>query len=316
MIGRRENAWWLNRNWPARIALWVACVACVAEAAPSCFAQETAGGDSRGADRKAIGALHDAFIKAFEARDAEALSGYWTAEGVYENERGVGVQGREALAKVFGAFFDKTPEIKAEMRADSITFVGKDLAMAEGKVVVRRGPVQPATRARYSALLAREEGKWRLAKMTETVADEPNLDDLAWLIGEWASVKGEGAEIRTTYAWSPNKKFIYVDFVLKEKNLTLAGKQMIGIDPATGQLRSWTFEADGGVGTGSWRRDGDHWVIEVDGHLADGRTLTETNVLRRVGDDATTWQSVERELDGAAFPDLPPVKISRVKSAK
>jgi len=83
--------------------------------------------------------------------------------------------------------------------------------------------------------------------------------------------------------------------MIKEKNLALSGNQVIGVDPATGLLHSWTFESDGGVGEADWSRDGDHWVLDADGTLADGRSLTETNVLRRVNEDTFTWQSVEVE---------------------
>ena len=95
----------------------------------------------------------------------------------------------------------------------------------------------------------------------------------------------------------------------------LSGTQVIGVDPATGELHSWTFEADGGVGEADWSRDGDHWVLDAAGTLTDGGTLTETNVLRRINDDTLTWQSVDRLLDDETIPDLAPVKVSRIKSA-
>lgn len=275
-----------------------------------------AAADARAADRAAIAAMHDSFVKAFEARDAAALAGHWTTEGEYENEAGVTVQGRDALAKGFAFFFAKTPEVKAEMKPAALRFLGRDTAAGQGTVTVRRGPAEPATRARFDALIVREEGRWRLAKLSESPADEPSLDDLAWLIGQWKTSRGEGAEILTTYTWAPNKKFIHVDFTLKEKTLSLSGKQVIGVDPATGRIRSWTFEADGGVGVGDWSRDGDHWTIEASGTLVDGRSLTETNVLRRVNDDTLTWQSVNRLLDDEEFADLPPVKVTRVKAVK
>ena len=130
---------------------------------------------------------------------------------------------------------------------------------------------------------------------------------------EWKSVTGEGAEIRTTYTWDDNKKFINVQFTLKEPTLNLSGRQIIGVDPATGGIRSWTFEANGGVAEADWRHDGDHWVLDSDGTLPDGRTLKQTNVLRRINDDTITWQSVDRLLGDEKIPDLAPVKVTRIK---
>jgi uncharacterized protein (TIGR02246 family) len=271
---------------------------------------------ARGADRAAVRAAVEAFVKAFEARDPKALAALWTDEGEYKNERGLTVQGREALEKGFAAFFARTPEIKAEVRPGATRFLSRDTATEDGTVTVRRGPASSATRARYHALLVREDGRWKFARLEESAEEEASVDDLAFLVGEWTSTSGQGAEIHTTYSWAANKKFLHVQFSIKEKQLTLSGDQVIGVDPATHALHTWTFEADGGVGEADWERDGDHWVLDATGTLADGRTLKETNVLRRVNDDRLTWQSVNRTLDDEELPDLAPVKVTRVRPVK
>jgi len=272
-----------------------------------------AAADARNEDRAAIRAALESFVKAFESRDAKALAAHWTAEGEYQNEAGATVHGRGALESGFAAFFAKTPEVKAEIQPESLRFLARDTAIGEGSVTVRRGPAEPSTSARYRTLLVREEGRWRLAQLSESPNDKVSIADLDWLIGEWKSTGGQGAEIRTTYAWAPSKKFINVQFSIKEKDLALTGTQVIGVDPATGAIHSWTFEANGGVGEGEWSRDGDHWVLDVAGTLTDGTTLTETNILRRVNEDTFTWQSINRLLDDSEIPDLPPVKVARVK---
>jgi uncharacterized protein (TIGR02246 family) len=272
--------------------------------------------DARIEDRAAIRAALESFVKAFESRDPKALAAHWTAEGEYQNVGGATVRGREALEKGFAAFFAKTPEVKADVQPESMRFFSSNSAIEEGSVTVRRGPTEPATKARYSALFVREEGRWRLALLSESPGDEASIGDLGWLIGEWKSASGGGAEIRTTYSWAPNKKFIHVHFTIKEKDLTLSGTQVIGVDPATSGIHSWTFEAEGGVGVADWSRDGDHWVLDAAGTLANGSTLTEANILRRVNDDTFTWQSINRMLEDAELPDLAPVKVTRVKPEK
>lgn len=272
--------------------------------------------ESRATDREAIAAMLASFAKAFQTRDAEALAGHWTEQGEYDNDSGLALQGRDTLAKGFAKFFERTPEVTAELRAESLKFLGRDTVQGEGVVLVRKGPASPTTRARFSALLVREDGKWRLARLSESSDNQLSIAELGWLIGEWRATKADGAEIHTTYAWSANKKFIQVEFSLKENELALAGKQVIGLHPADGQFHTWTFEADGGVGEAVWQRDGDHWTLEVSGTLADGRQLVETNILRKINDDTLTWQSVNRRLDDVVIPDLPPVKVTRVKSKK
>jgi uncharacterized protein (TIGR02246 family) len=256
------------------------------------------------------------FVKAFEARDAKALAAHWTAEGEFTNVAGDTVRGREPLEKGFSAFFAKTPEVKAEVHPDSLRFLSSGLAIEEGSVTVRRGPAEPTTKARYDAHFVREDGRWLLAQLSESPGGDASIDDLAWLVGEWKSASGQGAEIHTTYSWAPNKKFIHSRFTIKEKDLELSGSQVIGVDPATGSLHTWTFEADGGVGEADWNPDGDHWILDAAGTLADGSTLTETNILRRVNNDMFTWQSIDRLFDDAELPDLAPVKVTRVKPGK
>jgi hypothetical protein len=50
--------------------------------------------------------------------------------------------------------------------------------------------------------------------------------------------------------------------------------------------------------------------------LADGSDTTAQNLMTRNGDDGFTWRSVKRTLDGEMLPDLPAVKVARVKGGK
>ncbi|MBX9791205.1 MAG: SgcJ/EcaC family oxidoreductase [Pirellulales bacterium] len=271
---------------------------------------------ARAKDSAEIRELLTSFAKAVEARDAKALAGHWTAEGEYHNAQGVRANGRDALEAGFTTFFAKTPEVSADLQAASLRFLSADSALQEGTVTVHRGPAAPTTRAHYSALLVREQGKWRLAMFSESERDESPMEDLAWLIGQWKSAAGEGVEVQTTYSWDANKKFIHAQFAVKGKERAASGHQVIGVDPETGELHSWTFEANGGIGEADWNRDGDHWLLTATGTLADGSSLAESNILRRVNEDTFTWQSIDRQLDDAPLDDLAPVKITRIKTEK
>ncbi len=268
---------------------------------------------ARSKDIAAVRTSMDSFAKTFELRDAKALATHWTAEGQYRNAEGITIKGRAALEQAFGAFFAGTPEVTAKVQSESLNFLSSDSAVDEGSVTVQRGPTEPATHAHYSATLVREEGKWQLAMLVETAKDESAMEDLSWLIGTWKSASGEGAEILTTYTWEPNKKFIRVQFAIKERDLELSGSQIIGVNPTTGAINTWTFESNGGVGETEWSRDGEHWMLDATGTLANGDTLLETNILHRVNDDTFTWQSIDRWLDDNELADLAPVKVTRIK---
>lgn len=273
--------------------------------------------EPRSKDLAAVRQAMESFRKAFESRDAKTVANHWTAEGEYHNEQGVTVRGKDELTKGFAAFFAKTPEVRAEIKPSFTRFLSRDTAVEEGVVTIRSVSAAPVTTARYNALLAREDGKWLIAQMDESPAEHaPSIEDLRWLVGEWKTAVGSAAEVHTVYSITSNNNFIHAQFSIKEKALALRGDQIIGVDPASGSLHSWTFEADGGIGEADWLRDGDHWVLDVVGTLADGRTLIETNILRRIDDNNFTWQSINRLMDDQELPDLPPVKVTRIKPAK
>ncbi len=271
-----------------------------------------AGAPAAGGAEPGVEAVLQSLVKAFETRDAKALSEHWTAQGEFQTATGVELKGREALTQAFQQFLARQVDLSAQIEDAKVRVLSSDSAIEEGIMSVRRGPTEPAERARFSALLVRDAGAWKLARLVETSLDENSLEELDWLIGEWRSSPGEDVEIHTTYAWDENHTFIQVHFSRGEKELTLAGRQVIGVDPATGQIHTWTFEADGGIGQADWTRDGDHWVLESAGTLADGSQLSETSVIRRIDQNSCTWQSVNRTLDGERLPDLPPLKVTRV----
>ena len=302
----------MSRSSIQRISIVSVILLCQSAFLIEAFAQEAAA-DPHQKDRDAIASFMQSFVKSFESRDAKQLAAHWTTEGEFENAFGVVVQGQSALEGAFAESFAKTPEASAKLQQESLRFLSKDSAIQEGTVSIRRGPTQPSTEANYSASLIREDGKWLLTQMTESPFDEVSMENLEWLIGEWKGSSGQEAELLISYAWEPNKKFIRVKLSRTEKDLVITGTQVIGINPATGQLHSWIFEADGGIVEAVWSRDGDSWVLSASGTLADGQTILETNVFRRIDDDTITYQSIGRVVDDVQRADLPPMRVTRVK---
>jgi uncharacterized protein (TIGR02246 family) len=268
--------------------------------------------EDRAADRAVLAEAMKGFVRAMESGDAKALANHWTAGGEYIADDGTAVRGRTALAKAYANFFAKNPKLKLEIDRDSLRFLSRDSAVEEGHFQVRKDPAEAPVHARYSALHVREDGKWLLALLREWPAEGASLRDLGWLIGSWEA-KRDGLEVRTVYEWDENKVFIKVHFTIKEGDRTLTGMEMIGKDPATGQIRSWIFGGHGGVGDVVWERDGQKWVQQAEGVQPNGSKHRATNVLTRLGNDAFTWQSIQRTEDDEELPDLPPIKVTRVK---
>jgi uncharacterized protein (TIGR02246 family) len=279
--------------------------------------ERAAGGEDRAADRAAIATTFQQLLKALGKGDADAVASFWTDTGEYIDDEGEIIRGRKALAAAYKKFFAKTRGLQVQGKASDLRFLGQDAAVAEG-VFDRQGAKElPATSARFTALLVREKGKWRLAQLREEERGEPaSLDDVKWLIGDWVA-KTPDREVSVRYAWDPKKVFMRGRFAVREKGKeVLSGEQIIGRDASADTLRSWVFDSEGGFGSGVWERDGKQWVVDSEGVQADGTTTSSVNVLTPVDADTFTWQSRDRSAGTDAKPDTVPVKVTRVKKNK
>jgi len=251
------------------------------------------------------------FVRAFNKGDAKSLAALWTEEGEYIDDDGTTYRGRAAIQEVYADFFAKNPKRKLEINIESIRFVSSNSAIEEGFATSLVGKNRNTTR--YSTLHVKENGKWLMAVVREWSSQESGLVQLDWLIGSWASNSKDGEVVTTTYTWDENKKFIRGRFTIKGKKSSLSGTQIIGQDPRSGQIRSWLFSAQGGFGEATWSYDGKRWLQDAAGVEGDGTEVTATNIMTPLGKDAFSWQSVDRTIDGDEVPNIPPVKVTRVK---
>jgi uncharacterized protein (TIGR02246 family) len=265
----------------------------------------------RPADQDGVKAAVAALAAGFGKGDAKAVAALFTPDGEYTDDDGTTVRGRAALEKDYAEFFTKSPGASVEVDVDGVRFPSRDTAVVDAHFKVRRAKGEQVV-SRGSILYAREDGKWLVAILREWGGDGLSLRDLEFLIGTWET-KQPGTTVSTRYEWTANKSFIRCHFTVAHDVKSVGGVQMIGKDPATGGLRVWTFEDNGGIGDSEITRDGKKWVFTARGTTADGRVLTATNLLTPTDADSFTWHPVQRALDGEALPDLVPVKVTRVR---
>jgi uncharacterized protein (TIGR02246 family) len=273
---------------------------------------EAASPADRPTDRAAIRDALKSFLAAFEKGDAAATAAHMTTGAELMAPDGMTFHGRDAIQKAYAELFAKHPKHTVTVEPESLRFTSRDTALEEGHMTVVRAKDDPGI-YRYVALHVREDGKWQLAVLRNDETEDATLRDLEWLIGTWET-KGPDAEARTTYEWMGDKTFIRSQFTIREKDKTVTGTQMIGLDVNTGDLRTWTFGADGGFGEGTCTRDGNKWLFVSSALLADGSTMTATNILTPIDRDSFTWQPVDLTIDDEPVENLPPVKVTRVKT--
>jgi uncharacterized protein (TIGR02246 family) len=263
-------------------------------------------------DEAAIRKATADFIKVVENGDAKAVAASWTEEGEYIGADGTTIRGRPAIEAAYAKLFAQKKNTKVDITIDSIRFPSKDTAIEEGYAKSYKGDSEQPTSSRYSVLHVREDGRWLMALLREWPDEGVSLRDLDWLIGTWEA-KTDDANVRTTYEWDAKKNSIRCQIAIQGKGRKGSGMQLLLKDPRAGQLRSWLFDDDGGFGDSTWKRDGKRWVIDATGVQADGGELTAKNILTPIDKDTFTWQSTERTLDGDELPNIPPVKVTRVK---
>jgi uncharacterized protein (TIGR02246 family) len=269
--------------------------------------------EERPADRAAIEKALDEFAAAFKKGDGKVVAALWTPSGEYISDDGTTFIGRAALEKAYTEFFAKNPDNALDVEVISVRFPSKDTAVVEGYCKLHKGKKKDLVVSKCSFLYTREDGKWLIAIAREWPSDGLALRDMEWLIGTWEA-KRDGTVVTTKYEWTANKSFIRCHFSITKDGKTQSGMQMIARDPSSGLLHSWTFEDDGGIGETSITRDGKKWVHAASGTTADGRELTAMNILTPIDSDSFLWQSVDRSIDDEDLPDLPPIKVTRVKA--
>ena len=257
-------------------------------------------GDDRDTDRAAILAVMKSLREAIAKGDAKAVAATWTSEGEYTADDGTTLHGGEALEKAYVEFFKKNPKVTLDYESESLRFVSRETAVGEGYATLHSVPSEPPTVSRVSTLFAREDGRWRIALLREWPDEEASLRELSWLIGSWSS-KEDDHPVQTTYEWEGEKAFIRARFTVEFLEKPTSGTQMIGKDPSSGALRSWTFESTGGFGEGTGR-DGNQWLVDATVVLPDGGRLTATNILTKIDHDTFTWQSTQRHFEDEVFP--------------
>jgi uncharacterized protein (TIGR02246 family) len=263
----------------------------------------------RADDQAAVRKRTEAFLEALPRGDAKEVAAFWTATGEYMHGEGLTIRGRSDIEKAYAEDLKSKKPGTIELQSESIRFLSDDTAIQEGTFLVKRPNPADETRSRFSALYVREKGQWSFALLREW-SEGPSLQELAWLVGTWAS-KSDGAEVRTTFEWTEDKTFLRGRFSVKRESHTVTGFQVLALDPATSSIKSWTFEGDGGLGEAVWTRTDKGWSAKTTGVTAEGEKVTATTTLTPTDENSFTWKSTGRLIGGEKAPDVGPVKVVR-----
>ncbi len=269
-------------------------------------------------DEAAIRATADAFLKAFNRGDAKAVAALWTENGTLADDRGQWFKGRRAIENEYAAFFKQQPGAKMEVAIQSLDFPAPGVAVEDGLArVAGKDGAQPAA-SRYTAVHVLQNGKWLMASTRESGIELPSnygrLRQLQCLIGDWET-RSEGTVVQTRVRWIAQRSFLERQYTVRQDGVTTAsGLQIIGWDPQSSQVHSWSFDSSGGHGAGAWTPIPQGWRIASTGVLADGTPTSSQDLLTRVPDEENVlgWQSVNRRVGNTQLPDTREVVLERL----
>ena len=157
----------------------------------------------------------------------------------------------------------------------TVRFITPDTAIEDGMADRATAADGSPLNRRFTALWVKRDGKWILDSLREVAAESSSLNEnlkpLGWLLGEWAA-KTDNTSILVSSHWNDEGNFILREFVVAHDNgETVTGTQRIGWDPVARQIKSWTFDSEGGSGEERWRQEGNRWLVDTVDVTADGQ---------------------------------------------
>jgi uncharacterized protein (TIGR02246 family) len=262
---------------------------------------------------KAIQQAVTAYTDAVNKGNLPAIAAFWASDAEYIDEKGKENKGREAITALFKEYLAELKGSRIEFKVTSIRPLTADVAMQDGKSIVTRSDGS-VDEGHFTAVWFKKDGKWLLRSArdlphegAEEVGSAGALKELQWMVGDWEAEKGS---VRVSVRWALKRAFLSTEYTVKDSEGDMQVTQLIGFDPLTGQIKSWTFDSRGGYGEGLWERQGNSWVVETAGVLPSGQSGTAVNVIRFVDDQHIVFHARDREIGGQPIPDSE-VKLMR-----
>ncbi len=266
-------------------------------------------------DNSALRAQAAIYAKAFADGNAQTIANMWTEDGSYVQPDGTELRGRAAIESFFNAFFKKFGGQVLELNIESIKFPADSIAVEEGTTGLAKAGVV-TNRCRYTVVHVKKDGNWRMLAVSETscapLSATSDLQDLSWLIGDWTA-RGTST-VHFKAAWAANHKFIRCEFS-SDKPASAEGEdlQIIGWSPMERRIACWHFSARGGVGFGTWIKNGQTWLELARGMQPDGTICSAHYLLKKLDNDSFQWQSTDRKFGGLRVPDTQLLTVTRDK---
>lgn len=274
-------------------------------------------------EAKLVSEVLKTYTDVFNKHDATALVEYWAPKGVSVNtETGTRLEGRENIKTAFEQLFKSLPDCKLNASVKHYRFLRPDLLTIEGSATLSSSTQEPVENTFTVLLVKVGDTRWNIEHAAEAPVPVPaspydGLKDLEWMVGTWSD-ETPGVTVESQIAWNEKKTFLIRKYTMQYEGDTEAdtGSQVIGFDPRSKTIRSWTFTSDGSFGDATWSQVDNEWRVKLNHINSDGTVLSATQIITKVDDNTATVQMIGQEVDGALAPTLPAVKMVRKPAAE
>jgi uncharacterized protein (TIGR02246 family) len=255
-----------------------------------------------------VQAMLRAFTAAYNEAKIDALRDLFVENAKLSDPDGSATRGRDEILKNYEEGFSDGAPYPIQGKPEAYRFLTPDVVEVEGTYVIgdTESGEAPVQTGRYEILATRTGGAWKIAEIRDFADEVPDtgtnydrLAELEWMVGEWID-QNDNVRVDTTIEWAENQNFLVRGYTAKVgEEPVSSGTQWIGYDPQAGQIKSWSFDSNGGFGEALWTRSGENqWVLRSRGTLRDGRTTSVTQVITRDGADSALIEIVDRLVGG------------------
>lgn len=251
------------------------------------------------------------YAKAFNSRDFAAIADQWTSQAEMRQDNGAILRGRDAIMAAIKRAASHRPKATIVIAVESVDLLGAGAARVRGSIILKDEGEVGSWATRFSSLRVLEDGKWRLADTWETPAATSSIEDMAWLAGTWAA-KSPLGQVTVTYEKTLGSTGL-VGKISVKPDTGPAIEVLEVIQARDGAIRSWVFDSTGLFGEGYWEHDGARFNRTIHAASADGTPASSVIVLTRSSPDSVLWHPIERIRGANRLPDLPSIKLTKVK---
>src|SRR5262249_25150417 len=146
-------------------------------------------------------------------------------DGRIVDPEGTATSGKAAIAAMYAGSFQESPGLKVEPTVEQVRFLTADVARIDGRSRLSSANGEATESARFSTLLVRRDGNWRIAEIHEYASSTPDLPPydrlkaLEWMVGDWVD-ESDNNRVHSSVRWADKQSYL-----IRTYNIEIQGEK-------------------------------------------------------------------------------------------